>query len=93
MVRLLWSTTNRRTRSGDIIGPQQRISTYEALKAMTIYAARQYFEEDKKGSISVGKQADLVIVSQNPTTMDKEDLLNLKIEETVSRGKTIYKAQ
>ncbi len=93
MVRLLWSTTNRRTRSGDIIGPKQRISTYEALKAMTIYAARQYFEEDTKGSISVGKQADLVITSQNPLTMNKEDLLNLKIIETISRGKTVYQAQ
>ena len=72
MIRLLWSTTNRRSRSGDIIGPLQRIPTEEALKSMTLYAAQQYFEEDSKGSLSKGKLADLVILSANPLQTEPE---------------------
>ena len=79
MIRLLWSTTNRLTRSGKVLGPDQRISTYEALKAMTINAAYQHFEEDIKGTIEVGKLADLVVLSENPLSMQTQDLLNLRL--------------
>ena len=90
MIRLLWSTTNRITRSGKVLGPDQRISTYEALKAMTINAAYQHFEEDIKGTIEVGKLADLVVLSENPLEIDTKDLLDMKVVATFSHGVKIF---
>jgi len=90
MIRLLWATTNRLTRSGQLLGQEQRISTLEAIKAVTINAAYQYFEEDIKGTIDVGKQADLVILSKNPLAMPTTELLDIKVERTIARGKTIF---
>ena len=92
MIRLLWSTTNRLTRSGKVLGADQKISTYDALKAMTVNAAYQHFEEDIKGTIEVGKVADLVVLSQNPLSMQTQDLLNLRVVATYSRGQEIYQA-
>ena len=92
MIRLLWSTTNRMTRSGKILGDQQKISTYDALKAMTLNAAYQHFEDDIKGSIEVGKLADLVVLSEDPLAMPTTSLLNLKVIATYSHGREIFRA-
>jgi predicted amidohydrolase YtcJ len=73
-MRVLDATVTRRSRSGDIIGPDQRVDVITALKAMTLWPAYQYFEEDRKGSIEVGKLADLVILSDDPTAVDPETL-------------------
>ena len=93
MVRLLWSTTNRITRSGKILGEDQRISTYEALKAITINAAYQHFEEDIKGTIEVGKQADLVVLSKDPLSIDTKNLLEINVVATFSRGVQVFNAK
>ena len=90
MIRLLWSTTNRLTRSGKVLGADQKISTYDALKAMTVNAAYQHFEEDIKGTIEVGKLADLVILSENPLTKPVKQILDLKVVATYSHGKEIF---
>jgi len=90
MIRLLWSTTNRMTRSGKILGEDQKISTYEALKAITINAAYQHFEEDIKGTIEVGKQADLVVLSEDPLTVDTKNLLGINVVATFSRGVEVF---
>ncbi len=92
MIRLLWSTTNRMTRSGKILGNEQKISTYAALEAITINAAYQHFEDDIKGTIEVGKLADLVVLSEDPLNMPTISLLELKVTATYSHGKEIYKA-
>lgn len=92
MIRTLWSATTRRTRSGEVLGREQRASTHEALAGITLDAARQYGEEASKGSISAGKQADFVIVDQDPLAMDPENLLQLQVLETISRGKTVFLA-
>ena len=91
MIRLLWATTNRVTRSGQVLGEEQKISTLDALKAITVNAAYQYFEEDKKGSIDVGKQADLVILSKNPLSVPSIELLDIKVERTIARGNTVFR--
>jgi predicted amidohydrolase YtcJ len=91
-MRVLDATVTRRSRSGDIIGADQRVDVITALKAMTIWPAYQYFEEDKKGSIEVGKLADLVILSGDPTAVDPETLDALTIAETIKEGKTVYLA-
>ena len=93
MIRLLWSTTNRKTRSGKVLGEEQKISTYAALEAMTINAAYQHFEDDIKGTIEVGKQADLVILSEDPLSIHPEKLLNVKVVATYSKGIEIFNAK
>ena len=93
MIRLLWSTTNRKTRSGKVLGEEQKISTYAALEAMTIDAAYQHFEEDIKGTIEVGKQADFVVLSEDPLGVDSSNLLNINVVATYSRGMEIFDAR
>ena len=93
MIRLLWSTTNRKTRSDQVLGEEQKISTYAALEAMTINAAYQHFEENIKGTIEVGKQADLVVLSEDPLSIHPENLLNVKVVATYSKGIEIFDAQ
>jgi hypothetical protein len=89
-IRLLWSTVNRISRSGAVIGPNQRIATEEALRALTANGAYQYFEEASKGTLAVGKQADLVVLSQDPLALEPEKLLGLRVEETLSRGRVVF---
>jgi Amidohydrolase family len=91
-MRVLDATVTRRSRSGDIIGPDQRVDVMTALKAMTIWPAYQYFEEDRKGSIEVGKLADLVILSDDPTAIDPETLDTLTVAQTIKEGTTVYEA-
>ena len=91
IMRLVSITVNRKTRSGHVLGPRQRATILEALHAVTLGAAYQYFEEDTKGSISVGKQADLVILGRNPLTTDPAELEGIEILETFSRGRSVHK--
>jgi len=91
IMRLVSITVNRKTRSGYVLGPHQRATVMEALNAVTLGAAYQYFEEDTKGSITVGKQADLVVLGQNPLTTDPADLADIPIVETFSRGRSVFK--
>jgi predicted amidohydrolase YtcJ len=89
-MRVLDATVTRRTRSGDILGPAQRVDVITALKAMTIWPAWQHFEEDRKGSIEPGKLADFVVLSADPTAVDPETLDALKVLETVKEGRTVF---
>jgi hypothetical protein len=91
-MRVLSATVTRRSRSGDIIGPRHRVPVVTALKAMTIWAAHQHFEEATKGSIEVGKLADFVVLSDNPLSVDPETLAALKVVETIKEGASIYRA-
>ncbi|OBV12166.1 amidohydrolase family protein [Erythrobacter dokdonensis] len=90
-MRVLDATVTRRSRSGDILGPQHRMDVITALKAMTIWPAYQHFEEDRKGSLAVGKLADFVILSADPTAVDPETIDQIKVEETIKEGTTIYR--
>ena len=85
------NAVNRKTESGRVLGEHQKISVMEAIKAVTINGAYQYFEEDSKGSIEVGKLADLVIVDKNPLTIPVEELETIKVLETIKEGNTIFK--
>ena len=89
-MRVLDATVNRVTRSGMILGPDQRISPYDALRTMTIWSANQYFEEKTKGSLAVGKRADLVILDKNPLKIDPLKINGIKVKETIKDGKTVY---
>lgn len=90
MMRLVWSSVSRRTQSGDILGPQERVTAYRALQQVTINAAWQIHEEADKGSLAVGKQADLVVLDANPLTADPARLFAIKVLATISGGKLIF---
>jgi predicted amidohydrolase YtcJ len=91
LMMIMWTTVNRVSRSGTIIGPDERLTPYQALKSITIWGAEQFFEEDKKGSLKVGKLADLVILDQNPLKIAPMKLKDIKVVETIKEGKLIYK--
>lgn len=91
MLETVSIAVNRQTKAGVLLGADQRISVMEALKAVTINAAYQYFEEEQKGSIKEGKLADLVILKENPLKVDKKDIGKIQVLETIKEGKTIYK--
>ena len=93
MMRLMWIAVNRKTRSGHVLGPDQRATPYQALHAVTLGAAYQYFEEDRKGSITPGKRADLVVLDANPLTIDPDAIKDIQIVETFARGQSVYRAQ
>ena len=90
MLHSVWCAVNRMSRNGQIIGEDQKISVYDALKAITIAGAYQYFEEDSKGSITPGKRADLVILDQSPLEVDPMNIRDIKVIETIKDGQTIY---
>lgn len=87
---LVWSAVARTTRSEQELGPEQRATPLEALKAVTAWAAYQNFEEREKGTLEPDKLADLVVLSGNPLTTPTEDLRDLYVVETVKGGTTVY---
>ena len=88
---VIWSAVTRQSRNGETIGPDERITPLEGLKAITINAAYQYFEEKSKGSIEVGKLADLVILDKNLLEIDPMAIKDIKVIETFKEGRSIYK--
>ena len=91
-MRVLDATVTRQSRgTGRIVGPHQRVDVITALKSMTIWAAHQKFEEKTKGSLEVGKLADLVILSADPTAVDPTTIDQIKVTETIKEGVTVFK--
>lgn len=89
---VMWTAVNRVSRSGALIGGDQRVTPLEALKAITINAARQYREADQKGSLEVGKLADLVVLEDNPLRVDPMAIKDIGVVETIKEGQTVYRA-
>lgn len=90
LMQVMWATVNRVTRSGKVQGPAERVTPIEGLKAITLWGARQHFEDQTKGSIEVGKLADLVILDRNPITVDPMTINKIQVMETIKEGKTVY---
>ena len=93
LLQVRWATVNRVTRSGKVLGPEERLTPEEALKAVTLWGAWQHFEEDQKGSITPGKRADLVILSDNPLTIEPMKLNEIVVLETIKDGKTVWQRE
>nr|WP_314368253.1 amidohydrolase [uncultured Acinetobacter sp.] len=87
---MLDATVNRVTRSNYVLGADERVSPYMALKSMTDWAAYQYFEDQHKGTITQGKLADLVILDQNPLTVPTREIKNIQVLATYKEGNLIY---
>ena len=92
MLQSVWCAVNRISRGGKTIGRQQKISVGDALKAITYNAAYQYFEEDIKGSIEEGKNADLVLLDRSPLEVSPLEIKDIEVLETIKEGETIYEA-
>lgn len=86
----IWTAVNRVSRSGAIIGEAERVSPYQAIKAITANAAYEFFEENLKGTLTKGKLADFVILDKNPLTVEPIEIKNIKIMETIKEGKSIF---
>lgn len=91
MIKTIWTAVNRITIDGNVLGPHQKITPYEALEAVTINGAYAYFEEDIKGSLKAGKLADLVVLDKNPLKIDHAELKDIKVLETYKEGERIFK--
>ncbi len=87
---LISAAVNRTTITGNVIGPDQRVTAYQGMQAVTSSAAYQIKEEKNKGTLEVGKLADLVILEQNPLKVDPKAIGNIKVMQTIKEGKTVY---
>jgi predicted amidohydrolase YtcJ len=91
ILALVDAGTNRRSGSGQVIGPDERISPYDALRAVTAMAAYQLKEEKTKGTLETGKLADLVILERNPLEVDPLTIKDIPVIETIKEGQTVYR--
>lgn len=91
MLPVISSAVNRMTSSGKLLGADEGITPFQALCAVTRDAAFQYSEENLKGTLKEGKLADFVILNQNPIKIDPMKIMEIKVEETIKEGKTVYK--
>ncbi len=76
--------------SGRVIGPEERITVEQAIRAQTIDAAYQLFADDVIGSLEVGKYADMVVLSADPRTVPPEEIADLEVKSTFLAGKQVY---
>ena len=90
-LRLIWSAVNRISSSGRVIGPEERITPMQALRATTIDAAYEYYDEAIKGSLEPGKLADFVILSASPLD-DPAQIDEIEVLETFVGGERVYRA-
>ena len=86
----MWTAVERTSRSGKIIGPDERLTPYEALQAITIWSAYQHYEEEKKGSLEKGKLADLVILDKNPLKIEPENIKDIQVLKTIKKGEVVF---
>jgi predicted amidohydrolase YtcJ len=86
------SSVTRTDMSGNVWGPSQRISVEEAIKVGTINGAYASYEENIKGSLEAGKLADLVVLGEDPTEVDPNTIIDIKVERTMVDGHWVYES-
>lgn len=88
--RIIWSAVNRRTLNGNDFSTKECISVDQALKLYTINGAYAHFVEDRLGSITPGKYADLIVLDCNPLNMDPTKINEICVEKTIIGGKIVF---
>jgi predicted amidohydrolase YtcJ len=86
---LVWTAVRRETSSGQVLGPRERVDVMQALRAVTIDAAWQVFQEDNRGSIEPGKFADLVVLSGDPLA-NPDALRDIVVDKTLIGGVVFF---
>ena len=89
MLETVWCAATRVTREGVSLA-EEAIPVLDALRAVTLHAAYQYFEEDRKGSLEPGKLADFILLSQDPLQTNPNDLRDIRVLATYKDGACIY---
>ncbi len=89
-MRSIHTAVNRITSSGEILGPDQRVSPLEAMRAYTTYAAGMCLDSANRGSIEPGKLADMTILDRDPRTVAPETIKDINITGVICGGKTVY---
>jgi hypothetical protein len=89
----LQSMVTRTSAEGKVYGPEQRISPEQAIRVWTMGSAFSVFEEDRKGSIEVGKLADFVVLSADPTEVPVDTIKDIEVLTTVVGGAVVYEHQ
>ncbi len=92
MLETVWCACVRQTKSGRVLGENERLTPYEALKAVTVNAAYQYFEEKEKGALRPGMRADLVILDKNPLKVSPDGLKSIRVLSTWKDGEKVWEA-
>jgi predicted amidohydrolase YtcJ len=90
MLKVAWAAVNRVTTSGKLLGPEERITPFEAFRAITADAAWQSFEEDRKGTLEMGKLADFVVLSDDPLRVDPMAIKDIHVLQTIKEGEAVY---
>src|SRR5579871_745520 len=88
----LQSEVTRTDMKGNVWGPKQKVSVEEAIRVGTIHGAYASFEENLKGSLEVGKVADLVVLGRDPFKEDPSTLVTIPVERTMAGGKWTYES-
>jgi len=88
-----YAAVTRRLSDGSVFYPDQRMTREEALRSYTLANACAGFEENIKGSLEVGKLADITILSRDIMTIPEEQILGTEIVTTIVGGKVVYRAE
>ena len=90
ILALVDAGVNRLSGSGKVVGSDERVGPYDALRAVTVTAAYQLKEEQTKGTLEPGKLADLVILDKNPLKVEPTTIKDIAVVETIKEGRTVY---
>jgi len=88
----VYAAVTRKAESGQILSAEEAISPEEALRMYTLGGAYASFEERSKGSIEIGKLADLVVLSADPTTVAPEEIKEIQVEKTIIGGQVVWES-
>lgn len=86
-----YATVSRRMNNGEVFYPEQSLSRLDALKSYTLNNAYAAFEEEIKGSLEVGKLADITVLSRDIMTIPEEEILETEILYTIVGGHVAYR--
>jgi predicted amidohydrolase YtcJ len=86
----IYAAVTRKAENGQVLLPEEAISPEEALRLYTIAGAYASFEEHLKGSIAVGKLADMVVLSADPTGVSTDEIKDISVEKTIIGGEVVW---
>ena len=91
MLHSIWCAVNRVSRTGQIIGEDQKLTVYQAFRAASYGGAYAYYEEGEKGTLEAGKRADMIILDQDPFAIAPMEIRKIKVLETIKDGCAVYR--
>ena len=86
----LYAAVTRKGMSGAVYGPEEAVSIEDAIRGYTAHGPYLTFEEEQKGTLEVGKLADIIVLDRDPTAIAPEQLLTMNVDLTIIGGKIVY---